>query len=98
MQVTETSAPEAPPREHPRSRSTPSRSPGTAKTRCPSARRSGRAPPTPRASCANSNARAAALPRLARLAPNPTYAVCARERLTGLPATATGVTAADVFA
>jgi hypothetical protein len=39
--------------------------------------------------------KAAALPRLA---PNPTYAVCAHERLTGLPATATGVAAADVFA
>jgi hypothetical protein len=38
--------------------------------------------------------KATALPRLA---PNPTYAVCARERLTDLPATATGVTAADIF-
>lgn len=39
---------------------------------------------------------AAQLP-LPRLAPNLTYAVCARERLTGLPATAIGVTAADIF-
>ena len=35
---------------------------------------------------------------LPRLAPTPAYAVCARERLTGLPATAIGITAADIFA
>lgn len=38
--------------------------------------------------------KAAALPRLA---PNPTYAICARERLTSLPAAAIGITAADIF-
>jgi AAA+ ATPase superfamily predicted ATPase len=38
--------------------------------------------------------KAAALPRLA---PNPSYVICARERLTGLPAGATGITAADIF-
>ena len=39
--------------------------------------------------------KAAALPRLA---PNPLHAVCARERLTGLPETAIGITASDIFA
>ncbi|HEY5342098.1 MAG TPA: ATP-binding protein [Solirubrobacteraceae bacterium] len=39
--------------------------------------------------------KASALPLLA---PNPTYAICARERITNLPATASAFTAADIFA
>jgi uncharacterized protein len=32
------------------------------------------------------------------LAPNPTYAICARERITNLPPAATAITAAEIFA
>lgn len=39
--------------------------------------------------------KASALPLLA---PNPSYAVCARERITNLPPTTTAITAAEIFA
>jgi hypothetical protein len=35
---------------------------------------------------------------LARLAPNPLYSACARERLTGAPRGTVTITAADIFA
>ena len=80
--------------ERPPSRSTRSRWQGAARRRSCSARPSGRAAPTPPAPCASCSARRAHSPRVA---PDPCYAVCARERLTGVAKGTLALTAADIF-